>query len=446
MAIWLMGCDKPRQKEMSTSKSSIPSAVHPKWAKNTSIYEVNIRQYTPEGTIRAFTPHLDQIKSLGVDVIWLMPIYPVGELNRKGSLGSGYSIKDYRAVNPDMGTLDDLQALVDKAHGLDMHVLLDWVANHTAWDNSLTTEHPEWYTMDSLGNFMSPVPDWSDVIDLNYDNEGLRTYMIESLKYWVEAADIDGYRCDMAHMVPTAFWDSARVALDAIKPVFMLAETENPDLLYQAFDMNYTWELFHIMEAVASGSKNVQDIRDNLKKEATKYGPDAYRMYFTTNHDENSWAGTVFERFGDGAEAFAALTVMLPGMPLVYSGQEAGLNKRLPFFEKDTINWQNTTWRKFYTTLLTLKKNNKALWNGTNGGQLIELSTSAPDEIFAFTREKDGQTIVALFNLSPKTMNFTLESTLELKKMNNIFTNELFDGVNGDNFVLGPWNYLILTN
>ena len=215
----------------------VSKVVHPEWSKNANIYEVNIRQYSPEGTFNAFTDDLPRLQAMGVDIIWLMPIHPIGELNRKGTLGSYYAVQDFNAVNPEFGTEEDLRALVNKAHELGMKVILDWVANHSAWDN-VWTINKEWYTLDEEGNFVPPIEDWSDVIDFNYDNPELREAMLSALEYWVREFDIDGYRCDVAGMVPTDFWVHAHTELDKIKDVFMLAEDGEPELLLEAFDMN----------------------------------------------------------------------------------------------------------------------------------------------------------------------------------------------------------------
>ncbi|HSD63257.1 MAG TPA: alpha-amylase family glycosyl hydrolase, partial [Ignavibacteriaceae bacterium] len=323
---------------------------HPTWSYNLSIYEVNTRQYTQEGTFKAFDSHIKDLKDIGVGIIWFMPINPIGEKNRKGSLGSYYSVKNYKEVNPEFGTLEDFKETVKQIHSMGMYVIIDWVANHTAWDNVWTKEHPDFYTRDSLGNFAPPVKDWTDVIDLNYDNKELWKNMIDAMKYWVQECDIDGFRCDVAGMVPMEFWKSARIELEKIKKVFLLAEAEGPQY-HEAFDMTYSWELLHLMNDVAKGKKSVQAVRDYFTKEKDQYPPDAYRMRFTTNHDENTWNGTEFERMGAAAETFDVFTCVISGMPLVYSGQEAGLNKRLKFFEKDTIQWEKNNYRILYSDL-----------------------------------------------------------------------------------------------
>ena len=252
------------------SAQEIISVQHPEWSHNVSIYEVNTRQYTPEGTFKAFDAHIDEIKKLGIGLVWFMPINPIGEKNRKGNLGSYYSVKDYKAVNPEFGTLEDFKETVKKVHDAGMYVIIDWVANHTAWDNVWVSEHPEFYTKDSLGNFVPPVADWHDVIDLNYDNKELWKYMIDAMKYWVKECDIDGFRCDVAGMVPIDFWISARTELDKVKKVFMLAEAEGPEF-HEAFDMTYSWNLLHLMNDLAQGKTSVQAIRDYFNKENNTY-------------------------------------------------------------------------------------------------------------------------------------------------------------------------------
>ncbi len=345
----------------------LASVKHPAWSFNQTIYEVNVRQYTPSGTFREFETQLPRLKKMGVGILWLMPINPIGVKNRKGILGSYYSVKDYLAINPEFGTLDDFKHLVKEIHKLGMHVIIDWVANHTAWDNTLAVEHPDWYTKDSLGNFVPPVPDWHDVIDLNYANKGLRKYMINALKYWVKECDIDGYRCDVASMVPTDFWIEARKELDKIKPVFMLAESDAPEL-HQAFDMTYDWNVYHALNEIAKKKASLDSLKRVMKRDKMNFPSNAFRMQFTTNHDENSWHGTALKRLGDAFEPFTAFTFVIPGMPLIYSGQEAGLNISLDFFEKDTIDWSNLKYEKFYHTLVELKKDNKALLCGDHGG------------------------------------------------------------------------------
>ncbi len=425
-----------------SSAQEIISVQHPEWSHNVSIYEVNTRQYTPEGTFKAFDAHIDEIKKLGIGLVWFMPINPIGEKNRKGNLGSYYSVKDYKAVNPEFGTLEDFKETVKKVHDAGMYVIIDWVANHTAWDNVWVSEHPEFYTKDSLGNFVPPVADWHDVIDLNYDNKELWKYMIDAMKYWVKECDIDGFRCDVAGMVPIDFWISARTELDKVKKVFMLAEAEGPEF-HEAFDMTYSWNLLHLMNDLAQGKTSVQAIRDYFNKENNTYPQDAYRMRFTTNHDENSWNGTEFERLGDAAETLDAFTCVITGMPLVYTGQEAGLNKRLSFFDKDTVEWKESKYRLLYSDLLHQKMENKALWNGSEGGRMIPVKSSK-GEIFAFVRQAGENKVYAIFNLSDKNVRTELESDQISGDYENLLSGKKTHIKSKEWLELKPWNYRIL--
>jgi len=303
----------------------------PNWAKNANIYEVNTRQYTPEGTFKAFQKQLPRLKEMGVEILWLMPINPIGEKNRKGTLGSYYSIKNYTEINPEFGTEADFKNLVNEAHKLGMHVIIDWVANHTSWDNIWMKDHSDWYTKDSLGNITVPAgTDWDDTADLNYDKPELRRAMIDAMSYWVKNADIDGFRCDVAGMIPLNFWMHARKAIEEIKSdCFFLAEDGEPRI-HQAFDMSYDWPLKDIINDIAKGKKNVNDLIKHFENESKKFKPEDLRMQFTTNHDLNTWNGSEYERLGDApVDAFTVLTYTLPGMPLTYTGQEEPLKKNV---------------------------------------------------------------------------------------------------------------------
>ena len=439
----IAGCSCPVKKEETVTKEPPQSfVVHPEWSRNATIYEVNIRQFTPEGTFQAFTAHIPRLKKMGVDILWLMPIHPIGEKNRKGALGSYYSVKDYKGINPEFGTLEDFKHLVGKAHAEGMKVIIDWVANHTAWDHAWMDEHPEYYTKDSLGRIVSPF-DWSDVADLNFDAPGLQDAMIDALKYWVKEADIDGYRCDVAGMVPVEFWDKARAELDAVKPVFMLAEAEEPQHHIRAFNMSYGWELHHILNDIANGKKNANAIEAFYIKNDTLYPRDAYRMLFTSNHDENSWQGTEFERMGPASVCMAVLTATLPGMPLVYSGQESAFNKRLRFFEKDTIDWKDYRLEPFYRKLFALKHAYQPLWNGTWGGKLQRIGTTADSSVFAFMREKEGDRVLVLTNLTPEVREFTLIGKAFAGKYKEWFSEEAATFRKGEIVRLKPWEYKI---
>jgi glycosidase len=416
----------------------------PDWSYDKAIYEVNIRQYTEEGTIKAFEKHLPRLKELGADILWLMPIHPIGEKNRKGTLGSYYSVRDYKAVNPEFGTLDDFKSLFKMIHKMGMYVIIDGVANHTAWDHKWIEEHPEFYTQDSLGNIIPPNPDWSDVADLNFDNKELWTEMIDELKFWVEECDIDGYRCDVAGMVPTEFWIEARTELNKIKNVFMLAEWDTPEV-HLAFDMTYDWDLHHILNNIAKEENTVIDLIEHLNKNENKFPANAFRMQFTSNHDENSWNGIVVERLGDGVETFAVLTCLIPDMPLVYTGQEAGNDKRLSFFEKDLVKWKEHKLFNIYLKLFQLKKNNSSLLNGERGGEMNYLKSSDEKNIFAFSRSVEKDKVLALFNLSNKPVEFDLSGETLTGSYKNYFTGKLESFLLKESFKLNPWEYRVYT-
>jgi len=428
-------------------KTKISNLVYtkivPEWSKNLTIYEVNLRQYSLSGSFKDFEKHLPRLQELGVGILWFMPIQPIGVINRKGTLGSYYSVNDYLSVNPEFGTIEDFKSMVKKIHELGMYVIIDWVANHTSWDNTLITGHPEFFTKDSLGKIISPVKDWTDVADLNYDNKGLRRYMIDAMKFWLKETDIDGFRCDVAGMVPTDFWEEVHPALDSVKKVFMLAECEDPKLHNIAFDMTYTWDFHNLITNIAKGNKNASSLVPLFKKEKNDYTKDAYRMYFTSNHDENSWNGTAYEKFGKGVKTFTVLSFIVPGMPLIYSGQEAGLNKRLKFFDKDTIEWKKDDFFNLYETLIALKKRNKALWNGAYGGDMKILKTSATDKVFAFTRINNPDEILAVFNFSDKSIKTTINN-LSVGTYKNVFTKQMLPLNKNTSFKLEPWGYLLL--
>lgn len=382
----------------------------PAWANDASIYEVNIRQYTPEGTIKAFTDHLDRLQKLGVEILWIMPVQPIGEKNRKGDLGSYYSISDYTAINPEFGTVADFKNMVAEAHKRGMKVILDWVANHTAFDHHWTEEHPEWYTRDSLDNIVAPVEDWSDVADLNYEAEGMPEAMQQEMLWWLKECDIDGFRCDVAMMVPLEFWNNTRARLDSTKPVFMLAEAEGPEFHDQAFDMTYGWEFHHIMNQVAKGEKMVTAFEEYRAKIDSLYQDQDIHMYFTTNHDENSWNGTVFERMGANHKNFFVLAATFQsGMPLIYSGQEAGLKKRLSFFGKDGIDWSNQELTDFYEKVIALKSQHPALMNGAEEGSFEELLSLDDNGVYAYKRSKGESEVWVLLNFGSKAYDFNFQ-------------------------------------
>ena len=303
------------------------SSSNLEWINNQTIYEVNLRQYTPEGTFASFRKHLPRLKKMGVGVLWFMPIHPIGEKNRKGKLGSYYSVRDYLDINPEFGTKKEFKSLVDEVHKMGMYVIIDWVANHTACDNALVSKNPDWYTKDKSGDFQSPKnTDWSDVYDLDFSSHDLRNYMANAMEYWVKEFDIDGFRCDVAGMVPTDFWETTINKLRSIKPVFMLAEWEDPELLNNGFQADYNWQLYHTLKDVSKGNKEVANIRNVYENPEKKYPENALKMNFLDNHDENSWNRIMVQHFKEKVYPLSTMLFTLPGIPMIYSGQEARLN------------------------------------------------------------------------------------------------------------------------
>lgn len=395
-------------------RGDAPPMAHVAWSKNANIYEVNIRQYTKEGTFNAFAAHLPRLRKMGVDILWLMPVQPIGIKNRKGTLGSYYAVRDYTAVNPEFGSMDDFKRLVQQAQGMGMRVIIDWVANHTAFDHPWTVQHKDWYLKDAQGEIFPVIytegaePEyWTDVTGLDWKQPALWKGMRDAMAFWVRETGIDGFRCDVAVKVPTAFWEQTRVELEKIKPVFMLAEAWQPELHRRAFDMTYGWDTLAVFKDIAKGKSDARALRTLLEQPPLAYPDHAYRMRFTSNHDENSWHGSDKEHYGPSFKALAVLAATLPGMPLIYGGQEAGLDKRIEFFEKDAIDWKGYPLAPFYTGLLKLKHDNRALWNGQYGGPLQVLDTGN-DKVFAFRREKEGNRVRVTVNLSGATQRYSL--------------------------------------
>lgn len=413
------------------------------YSRNAVLYEVNIRQFTPEGTFNAFAAHLPYLKALGVDVIWLMPIHPISELNRKGELGSYYAVQDYKAINPEFGTLDDFKSLVKQAHNLGMHVIIDWVANHTGCDHAWVSENPTWYEFDDYGQLLSPM-DWTDTYSLNYDNKDMQMAMIDAMKFWVSEADIDGYRCDVASMVPIEFWNAARCELDKIKPVFMLAESSEADLTVSAFDMLYNWPAMFTFEEVVNGKKTAKELADLITLQQRKYPTDTYFMNHITNHDRNTWDGTEFERLGDAVYAFAGLTYIMPGMPLIYTGQEVGLKDRIPFFTKYPGYTQETnSVFEFYASLNHIKHNEPALAAGVVGGKWTVYNTTAPNQVLFCGRELSGREVLYIANLSNEKAFFEIKSNVPSGIFYEYFDGESIDFTQATSLVLEPWQWAI---
>jgi glycosidase len=382
---------------------------HLDWTRDANIYEVNIRQYTPEGTIKAFVKHLPRLKQMGVKILWVMPVQPIGVKYRKGTMGSYYSIRDYTAVNPEFGTLADFNHMVKTAHALGMKVILDWVANHTAWDSAWAIAHPGWFKHNAQGELTSYEYDngreieyWTDVIGLDYRQPAVWDAMIGAMKFWVKASDIDGFRCDVASLMPTPFWLRARAELDAVKPMFMLAESNDP-AIHAAFDMTYDWKLFDTFADIAKGKSDARALVAWVLHGQDGFPRDAYRMTFTSNHDVNSWRWSDQELYGDRFAVFAVLAATLPGMPLILGGQESKLDKKIAFFEKDAISWKSFTNAPLYQKLLRLKARHPALRNGAEGGA-IELVATGNNNVFAFKRTKGRDSVFVAVNFSNDTI------------------------------------------
>ncbi len=372
---------------------------HAAWTYDSVIYEMNVRQYTPEGTFASAEGQLARLKKLGVDVIWLMPIYPIGELQRKGTLGSYYAVKDYCAVNPEFGTMGDFEHFLKAAKKQGFRVILDWVANHTSPDAVWINSEPlDWYERDSLGRTIVQY-DWTDIAALNYDNHAVWKAQQDAMHFWMEKG-IDGFRCDMACEVPFEFWAETISGLRADYPkMYMLAEGEDPRLHTSGFDASYAWRLHHLLNDIAQGTKGVQDLLTYVKEDAEQYPREAFRLMFTSNHDENSWAGTEFERMGDAAEVMAVLTFTLPsGQPLIYTGQEMGWNHRFQFFEKDPIPaWEENDHTAFYHKLVELRHAHPCLRAGEEGGTFEVLSSE--DDVLVFRRTLGGDSVTVTAQL-----------------------------------------------
>ncbi len=428
--------------EIKDEAKEILAPVSDAMMENAVIYEANIRQYSEEGSFKAFTKDIPVLKQLGVKILWIMPIYPISTTKSKGSLGSYYAISDYTKVNPEFGTIEDFRDLVKTAHDNGIYVVLDWVANHTGWDHVWLKEHPEYYTKDAAGNITHTVgTDWTDVADLNYDNQEMRAQMLKDMTYWVKEEGIDGFRCDVAGMVPTNFWNATVAELKKIKPIFMLAEGWEPELLEEAFDMGYGWDTHHKMNDIAQGKANVNEWDKRMNQIDSLYAKDDILMNFTSNHDENSWNGTVDERMGEAKELFAALSYVAPGMPLIYSGQEYDMNKRLLFFEKDTIIKKKGVFFPLYEKLGQLKNNNPALHGGKNAASYIRLQTGVDDKVLAFKREKEGNKVIFIANMTNESVEFSLKYD---GKLVDYLSGESYTTKSEDAHSLAGWKYRIL--
>lgn len=414
------------------------------WSYQSNIYEVNLRQYTNEGTFAAFAIQMPRLKAMGVDILWFMPITPISVDKRLGTLGSYYACSDYTNTNPEFGTAADFKKLVQQAHDLDFKVIIDWVANHTGWDHRWTREHPEYYRYNANGNFFD-ANGWDDVIDLNYYNYGLRGAMIDCMRYWIRECDIDGFRCDMAMLVPLDFWRQAKKELETEKKLFWFAECELP-VYGEVFDAMYTWKFLHAMEAYHRGEGNISSLYGILQEYDQKFGAGTFRVFFTTNHDENSHSGSEYERFGESARVFSTLCCTWNGLPLIYSGQEIPNLTRLKFFDKDPINWGGQlAMESFYRTLLSLRKRNKAMAAGDGSINTVRIKTNSDENLFAFLRKNDDALVIVILNLSASNISAKLISDEIKGRYQNIFTDDLVE-ISGEEYSteLAAWDYRVL--
>ncbi len=462
-ALLALASCKQKEATIAVEEPKELAAWTPEMEENAVIYEANIRQYSPEGTFEKFTQDIPQLKELGVKVIWLMPVFPISETKRKATggadskfasdmpeaeqskyLGSYYAVSDFTKINPEFGTIEDFRALVKTAHDNGIYVILDWVPNHTGWDHEWIKSNPDYYTQNEKGEIIHPEgTDWEDVADLNYDNQNMRKEMIDDMQYWLKNEGVDGFRCDVAGSVPTDFWAEAIPQLRAVKPVFMLAEAWEPELVKEGlFDMCYAWDGHHLMNGIAKGEKSVADFNAYIEKVNKDYAAEAFLMNFVDNHDENSWNGTIKERMGDGAEAMMALSYMMPGMPLIYSGDEYGLDHRLLFFEKDSIpKTKGKNWAIF-AKLGKLKESETALNGGKNAAVLKSFS-SENKNVMAFERSKADASLKFLANMSKDALEVEVpfEGTFTDK-----MTGEKVVLEKGKKISLQPWQYFILGN
>jgi len=450
-----MACQRPAEQPQTAQPEQqdfYQNPAIPEWSYNANIYEVNLRQYTLEGTIKAFAQHLPRLRDMGVDILWFMPIHPISKAKRKGPLGSYYAVSDYRAVNPNFGTKAEFQALIDTIHAMDMRIILDWVPNHTGWDHPWITEHPDYYTQNDQGEIIDPVnPEtgeswgWTDVADLNYNNPKMRRAMIADMKYWLTEHNIDGYRVDVAHGVPHDFWQQSIPQLRTVdEDVFLLAEAEIPRLRNDSlYAMTYGWSFHHILNGIARGEKDANAIQEWIEADRDSFHT-GYHMHFITNHDENSWAGTVQQRMGPAADALAVLAFTFQGMPLIYSGQEAAMDKQLKFFEKDPIEWGDFEKADFYSTLLALKHDNQALWNGPAGAELQRLSSSKDAAIYAFVREKNGNRVIVMLNLSAEQHEVELDTSGLEGAYADAFSQAEEEVTSTTKTTMKPWEYRVL--
>ena len=422
---------------------------HPEWSRDAVLYQINTRQFTPEGTFAAAQKELPRLKKLGVDILWLMPIHPIGEVNRKGTLGSPYSVRDYYAVNPEFGTEQDLRNFIDAAHAQGFHVILDLVANHTAWDNALASEHPDWYEKTWDGHFR-PTPwwDWSDIIDLDWSKPGVREHVGGAMEYWVREFGVDGYRADVAGYVPIDFWETMRARLDAIRPVFMLGEVQQTVHHRAAFDATYAWDWHHTGKRIAKGEADATALFGYYAENESLWPREAMRLTYIENHDSNAWEGTIYENYGEGLEALTALAFTGEGLPLVHNGMDACNAHRLAFFEKDPIDWgqrEGCEYGDLLAELIAFRTANPALANGQWGAVMQQVVNDKPQQLFGWVRQKGGNKVVGLFNLSDTPVEARLADGLAAGTYREFRTGDAVSIAAGDTVSLPAWGFRLLS-
>ncbi len=417
------------------------TATDNSWIKTTNIYEVNVRQYTPEGTFNAFAAHLPRLRDMGVQTLWFMPVTPISEKEKKGVLGSPYACSDYTAINSEFGTMADFKSLVDKAHSMGFKVIIDWVANHTGWDHRWTKEHPDWFEKDATTGDFKRASGMDDIIELDFKNPALRKAMIDAMKFWVEEARIDGFRADLAFWVELDFWQEAKPELEKIKPLFWLGELdplEKPEYM-SVFDAAYTWTWMHKTREFYQDGASLALLDSVLNRYDEVPG---IMAWFTTNHDENSWNGTEYEKYGSAAGALAVFSATWKGIPLMYSGQEGPNKKRLAFFEKDPIDWNNEyELHDFYKTLFELRSSSPAL---ATDASLHRLSTTDSAHVIAFLRKSGNDEVLVVLNLSKnKSLRFTITDGAVNGRFTNVFSDAPVDFSVDKNFEMQDWEYLV---
>ncbi|MBU1423024.1 MAG: alpha-glucosidase C-terminal domain-containing protein [Bacteroidetes bacterium] len=428
-----------------------PALQSTDWVKDAVIYSAYLRSASPEGTFKGFEKRIPELKEMGVTVVWLLPIHPVGVKNRKGKLGSPYSVRDFYGINPEFGTMNDFKNLLNTVHKNSMKLIIDLVANHTAWDNPMIVEHPEWFTKDSHGKIIPPNDDWTDVADLDYSKPELRKYMIDMMKWWVKDVDIDGFRCDVAELVPTDFWEEARDSLNKIKDVMMLSEGSIPEHHLKAFDLTYSWNIYDVLELLLKSKRPATVIDQLLNNESLQFPTGSLRMRFNTNHDKNAWDEPAVKMFGiDGLKLTAILINTIPGVPMIYTGEEVANDKKLGLFEKVDVDWKRPKeMQKIYSDLFKLRKESKAL----SRGEMFRVTNSDDKNVYAFMRVSGDEKIIVLLNFSKKEITTQVEIPVSLFDVKNIVTlNEVFTGMkmklskkNADKFniTLKPYGYKV---